>query len=150
MDDTGRLIEAGAHPSAPPRGADDPLRDMRTRDLVTELARKGRLLVRKEIELAKAEVKADVRREVRTAGGLGVAGICALFTVQLLLAALVLALREANLLPGWAAALVVAAATLAIGTGVGLWGWARRVRTPLDSTRRSLKENVRWTKERIA
>jgi uncharacterized membrane protein YqjE len=149
MDDTGRLIEAGAH-AAPPRGADDPLRHMRTKELVTELARKASLLARKEIELAKTELRADIRSEIRMASGLGVAGLCAIFTIQLLLVAVVLALMEAGVLPGWAAALAVAAVVLAIGTGVGLWGWARRVKQPLDTTRRSLKEDVRWAKEQIA
>src|SRR5690242_16877737 len=149
MDDTGRLIEAGAHP-APIHAAGDPLRGMRTKDLVSELASKGRLLARKEIELAKAEIKADLQREVRMAGGLGVAGLCALLTLQLLLVAVVFALMEGGILPGWAAALVVAAVVLAIGTGAGLWGWAKRVRNPLDSTRRSLQDNVRFAKERIA
>jgi uncharacterized membrane protein YqjE len=148
MDETGRLIDAGAHPAAP-RTA-DPLRRMPTKDLVTEVARKGGLLARKEVELAKAEIKADLRREVRMAGGLGVAGLCALFTVQLLLVAVVLALMEGGVLPGWAAALVVAAIVLAVGTGAGLWGWAKRVRKPLDTTRRSLREDVRWAKEQIA
>lgn len=147
MDDTGTLIEAGAHPKPPPG---DPLRAMRTKDLVTELARKGSLLARKEVELAKAEVKADLRREVFTAGGLGVAGLCALFTVQLLLVAVVLALMQAEILPGWGAALLVAAVVLLVGAGAGLWGWSRRVRKPLDTTRRSLKEDVRWAKEQIA
>jgi uncharacterized membrane protein YqjE len=149
MDDTGRLIEAGAHPERP-RGAGDPLRSMRTRDLVTEVARKASLLARKEVELAKAELRADVRSEIKMASGLGVAGLCALFTVQLLLVAVVLALMESGVLPGWAAALVVAAVVLAIGTAVGLWGWARRVKKPMDATRRSLKEDVRWAKEQIA
>ncbi len=44
----------------------------------------------------------------------------------------------------------VAAVVLALGTGVGLWGWTRRVRKPLDVTRRSLEEDVRWAKQRIA
>jgi uncharacterized membrane protein YqjE len=123
---------------------------MRTKDLVTELARKASLLARKEVELAKAELKADVRAEIKAASGLGVAGLCGIFTVQLLLVAIVLALMEGGVMPGWAAALVVAAVVLAIGTGVGLWGWARRVRKPLDATRRSLREDVRWAKEQIA
>jgi uncharacterized membrane protein YqjE len=148
MDETGVLIEAGARRGTP--RAPDPLRQMRTRDLVGELAKKASLLARKEVELAKAELKADLHREVRTAGGLGVAGICALFTVQLLLVAIVLALMEGGVLPGWAAALVVAAVVLAIGTVAGLWGWARRVRKPLDTTRRSLREDVRWAKEQLA
>jgi hypothetical protein len=149
MEDTGRLSEAGARPSAP-AGAQDPLRAMRTRDLVIELARKGRLLARKEVELTRAEIRADLRSEVRMASGLGVAGLCGLYTIQLLLVAVVLALTEARVLPGWAAALVVAAAVLAVGTTVGIWSWARRVRTPLGRSRRSLKEDVRWAKEQIA
>jgi uncharacterized membrane protein YqjE len=149
MDQTSRLIEAGARPQRVRTDA-DPLRRMATRDLVTELARKASLLARKEVELAKAEVKADVRAEIKMAGGLGVAGLCAIFTIQLLLVAVVLALMQAEVLPGWAAALVVAAVVLAIGTAAGLWGWARRVRKPLDTTRRSLEEDVRWAKHRIA
>ncbi len=149
MDETSRLIEAGAQPRRPPPGV-DPLRRMPTRDLVTELARKASLLAKKEVELAKAEIKADVRAEVTTASGLGAAGLCAIFTVQLLLVAIVFAITEAGWLPGWASSLVVAGVVLLAGTGIGLWGWARRVRRPLDSTRRSLQEDVRWAKDRIA
>ncbi len=149
MDEISRLTEAGAHPQRPPLDA-DPLRRMSTRDLVTELARKASLLARKEVELARAEVKADVRAEIKMAGGLGAAGLCAIFTIQLLLVAVVLALMQSGVLPGWAASLVVAAVVLALGTGVGLWGWARRVRKPLDRTRHSLQEDVRWAKQRIA
>jgi hypothetical protein len=150
MDETERLIEAGAHPTPPPAGVAAPLRGMRTRDIVTELARKASLLARKEVELAKAELKADVRAEIKAASGLGVAGLCGIFTVQLLLVAVVLALMEAEALPGWGAALLVAAIVLAIGTAVGLWGWAKRVKKPLDASRRSLREDVRWAKEQIA
>lgn len=149
MDEHGRLIEAGTQPRPAPRPA-DPLRGLGTRDLVTEVARKASELARKEIELAKAEAKADLRSGIKMASGLGVAGVCALVTLQLLLVALVLALMEGEVMPGWAAALLVAAVVLAIGTIAGLWGWAKRVRNPLDTTRRSVKENVEWAKERIA
>jgi uncharacterized membrane protein YqjE len=128
----------------------DPLREAATRDLVTELARKASALARKEVELAKAEIRADLRAEIKMASGLGAAGLCAILTVQLLLVAIVLALMEGGVLPGWAAALVVAAVVLAIGSAIGLWGWAKRVKTPLDTTRRSLRENVRWAKQQIA
>ncbi len=148
MDEHGRLIEAGAHPGPAPRR--DPLRGMRTKDLVTETARKASQLVKKEVELAKAELRADVRSEIKMASGLGVAGLCALVTLELLLVALVLALMEGGVLPGWAAALIVAGVVLAIGAGAGLWGWARRVRKPLDATRRSLKEDVQWARDRVA
>lgn len=147
MDQHERLTEAGAQ--ARPRAV-DPLRGMATKDLVTALARKASLLARKEVELAKAELKSDVRAEIKAASGLGAAGVCAILTLQLLLTAIVLALMEAGVLPGWAAALVVAAVVLAIGTIAGLVGWAKRVRKPMETTRRSVQDNVRWAKERIA
>ena len=153
MDETGRLIEAGtrARPApAPPARPPDPLRRMRTKDLVTEVARKASALARKEVELAKAELKADLRSEAKMAGGLGAAGLCAIWGVELLLVAVVLALFEGGVLPGWAAALVVAAVVFAVGAGVGLWGWSRRVTKPLDTTRRSLGDDVRWAKERMS
>ncbi|ACG72257.1 protein of unknown function DUF1469 [Anaeromyxobacter sp. K] len=137
-------------PPVHPGGATEAVRQLPTRDLVTELARKASALARKEVELAKAELRADLRAEAKMASGLGVAGLCGIFTVQLLLTAVVLALMEAGLLPGWAAALVVAAVVLAVGTAAGLWGWGRRVRKPLDTTRRSLQDGVRWAKEQVA
>lgn len=149
MDEHGGLIEAGAHPRPLAHPA-DPLREMPMKDLVTELARKASELARKEVELAKAEVRADIRSSTRMASGLGVAAVCALLGVELLLVALVFALFEAEVLRGWVAALIVAAVVLAVGAVAGLWGWAKRVRKPLDTTRRSVKENVRWAKERIA
>jgi hypothetical protein len=138
----------GTAPHPPPR--DDRLRGIPLRDLVTEAARKASELARKEVELAREELRADLRTEIRMASGLGIAGICALIGVELLLTALVLGLMEARVLPGWAAALLVAGAVLVIGAGAGLWGWARRVRRPLDSTRRSLQENVRWARGQVA
>jgi uncharacterized membrane protein YqjE len=148
MDEHGRLIEAGARRQMAPRA--DGLRAAPTKDLVMQLAQKASLLAKKEIELAKAELKEDVRSEIKMASGLGVAGVCALVTLELLLTAVVFALFEAEVMPGWAAALVVAAVVLAVGTAAGLWGWAKRVRKPLDTTRRSIDENVRFAKERIA
>lgn len=126
------------------------LRERPTRDIVGELAKKASELARAEVALAKAEVKQDLRSEIKMASGLGVAGLCAIWTVSLLLAAIVFALMEADVMPGWAASLVVAAVVLAIGTIAGLVGWAKRVKKPMEATRRSVQENVRWAKERIA
>lgn len=133
-----------------PPPAQPPMRAMPTRTLVTEVARTASTLVRKEVELAKAEVRADIRSGVQMASGLGVAGVCALCVLNLLLAAGVLALMQAEVVPGWAAALIVAGAVAIIGAIAGLWGWARRVRKPLDTTRRSIQENVRWAKGQVA
>jgi len=135
----------------PPRaGEGDRLRGLALRELITEAARKAGELARKEVELARAEVREDLRAEATMASGLVAAGACALLGVELLLTALVLGLMEAGVLPGWAAALLVAAVVLAIGVAAGLWGWTRRVRRPLDTTRRSLQDSARWAKELLA
>jgi hypothetical protein len=126
------------------------LRGLALRELLAELARKGSLLARKEIELAQVEARQQLRAEIKMAGGLGVAGVCGLLTLQLLLVAVAFALMEGDVLPGWAAALLLAAVVLAIGTAAGLWGWARRVRRPLEATRGSLRQSVRWVKEQVA
>jgi hypothetical protein len=126
------------------------LRQLPTRDLVTELARKAQELARTEVALAKAEVRSDLRSEIKAASGLGIAGVCAIWTVSLLLVAAVFGIVEAGWLPAWAAALVLAAVVLLVGTIAGLVGWSKRVRTPLEKTRRSIETNVKWAKERIA
>ena len=82
------------------------------------------------------------------AKGLGVAGLCAIWAVSLMLVAGAFAL--ATVLPGWAAALIVAAAVLLVGTIAGLVGWGKRVKQPLEATRRTLKEDALWAKERLA
>jgi hypothetical protein len=121
-----------------------------TKELVREIARKASLLGKKEIALAKSEAKEDLRAEIKMASGLGVAGVCALCTLNLLLVAVVFALFEAEQLHGWLAALLVAAVVLAIGTIAGLVGWEKRVRRPLSATRRSIEDGVRLAKERMA
>src|SRR6266567_2624397 len=95
------------------------LQDLSVKTLVTEIAQKASLLARTEVALAKAEVKEQVRAEIRMASGLGVAGV--------------FALAEAELMRGWVAALLFALAVLLIGTVAGLLGWRRRVREPLPA-----------------
>jgi uncharacterized membrane protein YqjE len=124
-----------------------PLASASTGELLGQLAHESGALMKKEIELAKAELRADIKREIKMAEGLGVAGICALSTLNLLLVAVVLALAQEFL--GWASALIVAAVVLAIGAVAGLVGWAKRVKKPLEKTEKTLKEDARWAKERL-
>jgi hypothetical protein len=133
-----------------PAGTAGTLRGHSTKELVAELAAKASLLAKKEIALAKSEAKEDLRTEIRMASGLGVAGVCTLCTLNLVLVAVVFALAEGEVMRGWLAALLVAAIVLAVGTAAGLLGWKNRVRNPLDATRRSVEENVRWAKERLS
>lgn len=131
-----------------PAAAPASIQSMSNRQLIGQVVHSAAQLAKKEIELAKSELRADLKAEVATAKGLGVAGLCVIWAVGLMLVACAFAL--ATVMPGWAAALIVAAAVLAVGTVVGLVGWNKRVRTPLEATRRTLKEDVLWAKERLA
>lgn len=119
-----------------------------TGELIELVIAKVSQLARKEVELAKVEIKQDLKKEAALAKGLGVAGVCALVTLNLL--AVALALFLARFLPAWGAAVVVAAAVMLVGTIAGVIGWKRRVTEPLKETRRTLEEDVKWAKERIA
>ena len=109
-----------------------------TPELVKELAAHLGTLVRKQIELAKAELRADLRAEILTARTLGIAALAALIAVNLLLvtAALVLSL----MMPAWLAGLIVTGFALAVAAVTAGIGWSRH----------ALEEDVRLTKERLA
>jgi len=122
--------------------------ELSTRDLVTDITRKVSLLVRKEVELARAEVKADFQAELSMVTTMAAGVVAALLGLNALLVAVILAL--AMRMPGWAAALVVAGVMLLVAVVLGFIGWSRRVTTPLAMTRKTLREDVQWAKERVA
>ncbi|HEV8437999.1 MAG TPA: phage holin family protein [Methylomirabilota bacterium] len=119
-----------------------------TRDLVAEITGKASLLVKKEVELAKNEVKADLQSELAMVKAVAAGLVAGLLGLNTLLVAVVLAL--ATTMPGWLAALVVGGVVLIVGAVVGYVGWSWRVTTPLAVTRKTLKEDVQWAKERVA
>lgn len=119
-----------------------------TTELLKEITSKAALLARKEIELARAEIKSDFESELAMVKTLGVAAVFGITTLNLLFVAGVFAL--ARTMDGWLAALLVAAVTLLIAVGAGVYGWSRRVTRPLERTRRTLEEDVKWAKERLA
>ena len=119
-----------------------------TRQLLTRLLETVSLLVTKEVELARAELKADLKAELDMVKLLVAAGVVAVFGVNMLLVAAVFALTV--WIPGWLAALGVAVLLLAIGGLLALIGWKRRVSAPLAVTRKTVKEDMQWAKERLA
>lgn len=125
-----------------------PLATASTAELVERLAAEAKELVKKEVELAKSELRDEWKSEIKTAVGLAAAAVAALVTLNLLFVALALALAEP--LPGWAAALIVASGTLAIGGIAGAIGWASRVRNLLPRTQKTLKEDAQWAQERLS
>jgi uncharacterized membrane protein YqjE len=116
-----------------------------TADLVVRLADQAKELVKKEVELAKAELRGEWKNEVKLAAGFSVALGAAIVTVTLLFVALALALGEE--LPPWAATLIVAAGTMVIGGVAGAIGWSYRVRKLLPRTQKTLKEDAQWAEK---
>ena len=125
----------------------EPVEALSTRELIGEILGKASLLIKKEAELAKAEIKADLKSELAVVKGFAIALVCALMGLNTLLVALVLGL--ALWIPGWLAALITALVMLALGAVIGYISWTRRV-MPLAVTRKTLKEDMQWAKERLA
>ena len=119
------------------------------RALVGEIGGQLMQLAQTEVELARAELASDMQAGApdrrwgsRWPRWRRIVG------VTLLLVAVVLAL--VTLMPGWLAALIVAAVVLGMGATAGFIGWTQRPRSPLALTRKSLKEDWEWLKEQVA
>jgi len=124
-----------------------PLRSLPTLELVRQILRTGSLLVEKEVELARAELKADLQAELLMAKRFAVAAVLALLGINLLLVAVAFAL--AHVMPAWLAALALGGLLLAVGGAIGLTAWRGRVSAPLAATRKHLKEDLEWAKEHL-
>ena len=130
--------------AAPPRA----LEGLSAGELVKEITGQIGLLAKKQIELATSELRADVAAELAMVGGLGIAAISAILGLAVLLVAGVFALSL--VMPGWQAGLIVGGGMLLIAGIAAAVGWSKRARSPLRRTRRTMKENVQWTKEKMA
>ena len=133
--------------SVPTRDRPSP-KDLSTVALMKEIGREVNHLVAKQLELATTELRDDLKREAGVFAGLGVAGLAVLATLNLLLVTSVLAL--AQWMAGWMAGLLLSACTLFAAATIGIVSWRRRVRAPLERTRRTVKDDVQWSKERLA
>ena len=120
---------------------------LRTGELVKQIGHQADVLVRKQIELAKAELKHDLKAEATAFGGLGVSAVLAIIVVTLLLVTAALALSL--VLPAWAAGLIVTGLVTVATLAVALISWRKRVTTPLVRTRQTLRDDVRWAREKL-
>jgi len=114
-------------------------------DLTKKLSQDTSALVRKEVELARAEALAKVRSLARGGGLLGGAAILGLVAVGALTATAILAL--ATTIAAWLAALIVAVVIATVGGGLALVGInrIRQATPPLPiETAESVKEDVEW------
>ena len=115
-------------------------------ELVAELSRETGLLVRKEMELATAEMSGKLAAAGTQAGKVAAGGALAHAGLLVLLAAVVIGLAELGV-PTWLSALIVAVAVMAVGymlVNQGVSAMRRTSFTPVQ-TMETLKENATWT-----
>jgi uncharacterized membrane protein YqjE len=109
-------------PPAPPEG-ERPVEDMTVGELVFEVSDRASVLVREEIELAKAEVTEKFNSLLRgSVAGLA-AGIFALLALSLAMLGVAWLLNDLVFDNPWAGFFVEAAVFLLIGAGAGLFAW---------------------------
>jgi hypothetical protein len=128
--------------------ADEDPSALSTRQLLARILDEGKALVRQEIELGRAELAADLHAEARAARALGAGAVLGIAGLTLALVTAVLGL--ATILPGWIAGAMVTAVVLALAVVAAAIGWRRRVRRPLDRTRKQIKEDMQWMKDRVS
>jgi uncharacterized membrane protein YqjE len=115
-------------------------------DLVKQLSEQTSTLVRKELELARAEMTQKGKAAGLGAGMFGGAGLFGLLALGALTACFILALAEA--MDGWLAALIVTLAYGAIAGILALTG-KRKLREATPPVPEQAKESVREDVERM-
>ena len=118
-------------------------------ELVQQLSQQTVELVRKEMRLAQVELQEKGKRAGIGAGMFGGAGALGLYALGALTAAIIAGIAE--VLPVWAAALIVAAVYGAVAGILALRGRSQvqKATPPVpEQTVQSVKEDVRYTKQR--
>jgi hypothetical protein len=120
---------------------------MATGDLVKELTADAALLIKRQIELAKLEAKAELKQSLSVGKLLGAAAGIAYAGLVVLLVAGALALSQV-LGRGLALGpLIVGAALLLPAAILGLTGYRRlKALTPLPRSRAELTKEIAWSK----
>jgi len=114
--------------------------------LVSGIVTDAQELVKQQLALVRAELKADFRRTVRAAAMLACGAVAALPAVILLCFTVVYLLHEPAGLPLWASFLIVGGALAvlsAVLVGVGVQRF-RSFNPMPDQSVEAFKENVRW------
>jgi drug/metabolite transporter (DMT)-like permease len=126
--------------------ATDRMDDRSLGELFAELSRETGTLVRKEVELAKVELTANLRQVGTDAGITAAGGALAHAGLLVVLAALVLGLAELGV-PAWLSAVIVGIGTIVVGYVLVNRGLTNLRRTHVAPTQtiETLKENARWT-----
>jgi uncharacterized membrane protein YqjE len=130
-------------------GNENDLRRSSTGELLKRLSEQTTELIRKEIELAKAELSQKGKAAGAGAGLLGGAAVLGLLAAGTLTAFIVLLLSQA--MDPWVAALIVTVIYALVAGALALAG-RERVRAGMppapEQTVESVKEDVQWAKSR--
>lgn len=133
-------------------------RDGSAVDLLKDLRDDATRLVRAEVELAKAEVKEQIRSAGRGAGAVATGGLVAYAGLLFALAGASWGLTLILEAIGLSAATSLWLGPLIVGVVVGLIGWGmlgagmkklRNLTAPAPETRESIREDKEWAKEKV-
>jgi len=126
--------------------SNEDLRDRPVGDLLKQLSEDTATLVRKEVELARAEVTQKGKQAGIGAGMFGGAGVAALLALGSLTACLIALLATG--MEVWIAALIVTVLWAAIAGVLALVGKTRvqEATPPVEQTVETIKEDVQWAK----
>lgn len=124
------------------------LRDRSTGELLKQLSEETSTLVKKELELARAELTQQGKAAGLGAGLVGGGGLFGLTAFLTFTAMLVLLLDKA--MDTWLAALIVTVVYGAIAAALALQGKnkIKDATPPVPQTQETLKEDVEWAKTR--
>ena len=127
-------------------GESNELRSHSTGELVKELSEQTTTLVRKEIELAKAELSEKGKVAGQGAGMFGGAAVVGLLALGTLTAMILAVLDKA--MDFWVAALIVTVVYGAIAAVLAMSGRDRvkQAAPPAEQTVETVKEDVQWAK----
>jgi uncharacterized membrane protein YqjE len=114
--------------------------------LVKDLSAQTSTLVRKELELARAELQAKGKAAGKGAGMLGAAAAAGLLAMGALTAAMIALLDKA--MATWVAALIVMALWAVVALVLAKAGQAslQRATPPAPQTVETVKEDIQWAK----
>jgi Putative Actinobacterial Holin-X, holin superfamily III len=144
------LNASNGAPSAEASGPPPPRSKRPLGALITSAIDGTRVLVRKQVELARIEMTEAVSVRAKGAGMMAGAAVMGLFALGFAAAAGSVAL--ALVLPAWAANLIVAAVFVAIAGALALIGRnaIRNAPTTPEQTQETLKEDARWARQQLA
>jgi hypothetical protein len=116
-------------------------------ELVATVTRDLSLLVHKEVELAKTELSAEIKRAGIGAGFLGGAGFVGLFAFLFLCVAAALGISEGADLPLWAGFVCIGGGFGGLAGLLGMLGLGKvvKVRGP-ERLIRTVKDDIAWVK----